>query len=568
VLAKQLAQAHPENNKEWGAAVTPLAGIYDPEFRRFVAPLMMLLMVLVALILLLACANAANLLLAQASNRSREMAIRAAIGASRSRLIRQVLTEGVLLSFGARCVAMLFAKWTAPLLMNLKPPMLSFITIESTLDWRVWVFTFLVSLLTAIIFGLAPALRSSKVNVVSRLRDESTTAAKSRLRNALVVGQVALCMLLLIGAGLCLRSLQNAESIDPGFEVGHRLAVSMDFRPLGYPESRGRSLLRQMLDHVSVLPGVRSASFISYLPLGFTNLGVGIDLRNYQPRPGQPHPTAGLAAVGPGYFHTMGIPLLQGREFNLHDTDTTPGVVIINQEIARRYFPDRNPLGQRISFVLENHPSFEIVGVVKTGKYRSLRESTQPFMYRPVSQFYSTRTTLVIETVGDPKGMIALVQAAVHEIDSSIPVVDAETLEQYMRVPLFTAHLTGILLGALGLLALSLAMAGLYAVVAYLVSQRTYEIGVRMALGAERSDVLKLVLGQGFKLALIGIAIGVGGALVLTRFLTSLLYGVQPTDPLTFVAVSLLLSAVALAASYIPAHRATKVDPAVALRYQ
>ena len=452
--------------------------------------------------------------------------------------------------------------------MNLKPPMLSFITIEAPVDWRVWGFTFLVSLVTGTIFGLAPALRSSKVNVVSRLRDESTTATKSRLRDALVVGQMAVCMLLLIGAGLCLRSLRNAESIDPGFEIGHRLAVSMDLRPLGYPESRGRSLYGQLLDRIKTLPGVRSASLTSYLPLGFTNLGVGIIIGGYQPRQDQPGPTAGLAAVGPRYFQTMGIPVLQGREFDAQDSETAPGVVVINQEMARRYFSGRNPVGQRISLAVENQPSFEIVGMVKTGKYRGLRESAQPFMYRPLSQSYSTRATLVVETAADPKAMLAPVQKAIHEIDSSVPVTDAETLEQYMRVPLFTAHLTGSVLGALGLLALSLAMAGLYAVVAYLVAHRTHEIGVRMALGAQRTDVLKLVVGQGLKLTLIGIAVGAGGGLVLARFLTSLLYGVTPTDPLTFIAVSLTFAAVALTASYIPARRAASVDPMVALRYE
>jgi predicted permease len=264
----------------------------------------------------------------------------------------------------------------------------------------------------------------------------------------------------------------------------------------------------------------------------------------------------------------MGIPILQGREFSAQDTKNAPGVIVINQEMARRYWPGRNPIGHRISFAVENHPSFEIVGVVKTGKYRSLRESPQAFMYRSLSQSYSTRATLIVQSAGDPKAMLIPVQKAIHEIDSSVPVTDAETLEQYMSVPLFTAHITGILLGALGLLALSLAMAGVYAVVAYSVARRTREIGVRVALGAERSDVLKLVVGQGFKLTLMGIGIGILGALALTRSLSSLLYGVKPTDPLTFVAVPLILAGVALLASYIPARRATKVDPMLALRYE
>lgn len=569
VLAHQLALAHPKSNGGWSAATTPLVGVYDPDFRGFIVPFSALLMVVVGLVLLIACANAANLLLAQASGRIKEMAVRTAVGASRGRLIRQVLTESVLLSLLAGATGLLFAAWAAPLLLRLKPSKLSFINLALPIDWRILVFTLFVSLATGVIFGLAPALRGSKVDVVSRLKDEVMgSTRRSRLLSVLVVGQVVVCMVLLISAGLCWRSLENARSINPGFEIGHRLEVSLNLNTLGYSEKQGQSFYSQLLDRINSLPGVRSASLISYLPLGFTRLVVGIVIDSRQPPPGKSGLTVGLAAVSPRYFETMGIPLLRGREFSPHDTSTAPEIVIINQEMARRYWPGLNPIGRRIRLAKGDHPSFEVVGVVKTGKYHSLRESPQPFMYRPLAQFYSAKATLIVRTAADPKVMIGPVEKKIHSVDSNVPVTDAETLQEYMAVPLFEAHVSGILLGALGLLALLLAMAGLYGVVAYSVSQRTREIGIRTALGAQKRDIFRLVVGQGMILVVVGVGLGIAGALGLTRFLSSLLYGVKPTDPLTFVVVSILLTGVALLACYIPARRAMKIDPMEALRYE
>ncbi len=568
VLARQLAQAFPKTNKGWDAAVMPIVGI-PPEFRQLAVPFSALLMAVVGLVLLIACANAANLFLAKASRRSREMAIRSALGASRGRIIRQILTESTLLSLAAGILALGLAASAGPLLLRLKPPMLSFIKIDLPPDWRVLVFTFVASLLAGFAFGVGPALRSAKVDVVSRLKDETSGGdGKGRLRNLLVTAQIAICTVLLIGAGLCLRSLMNAQSVDPGFQVNNRLMVSLDLQILGYSESRGEAFYGQLIDRVKALPGVRSASIADHLPLGFERTDTAVAINGYQPPPGLPGIPVSLMNVGPGYFHTMGTPLLRGREFSTRDNNTSPGVVIINEAMARRYWAGRDPIGQQVTLPFGKRQTLEIVGVVATGKYRDLREDPQPFMYRPFLQAYDARATLVVQTAGDPKPAVAVVEREIHTLDVNLPVLDAETMTQYMSIPLFAAHVTGTLLGAFGLLALLLALVGLSGVVAYLVSQRTREIGVHLALGASRNDVLKLVVRQGVRLSLIGMAIGLAGAFVASRVLSSLLYGIRPTDPITFICVSLVLAAVTLIASYLPARRAIAIDPMVALRYE
>jgi len=568
VLEKQLAQAFPKSNKGWDAAVLPLVGI-PPEFNGFAAPITALLMTVVGLVLLIACANIANLLLARASRRTREMAIRAALGAGRGRIIRQILTESALLSLAAGAVALGLSALAGPLLLELKPPMLSFLSIQLPLDWRVLAFTLLVSLLAGFAFGVAPALRSSKVDVVSRLKDEATgSPGKSRLRNALVTGQVAVCTVLLIGAGLCLRSLASAGSVDPGFRVNNRLVVTLDLDILGYSENRGRAFYDQLVDKVKGLPGVQSASVANHLPLGFENMATAVAIEGYQPPPGLPGVLVGFVGVGPGYFHTLGIPLLRGREFSRRDNEISPGVAVINEAMARRYWAGQNPVGKQINLAFGKQQRLEIAGVVATGKYRSLQEESQPFMFRPFSQVYEAQGVLVVQTSGDPKPMLATVERAIHSLDPNLPVMDAETLAQYMSIPLFVPRFIGTLLGAFGLLALLLAAVGLSGVVAYYVGLRTREIGVHLALGAERRDVLKLVVKQGMRLSLAGVLIGLAAALAVSRLLSGLLFGIHPTDPITYIGVALVLTTTMLLACYLPARRATKVDPMVALRYE
>jgi len=560
VLSHRLQQDHPESNKEIEAATFPVNLVPGP-FRGYVAAFTGLLMAVVGLVLLIACANAANLLLAKAMARRREIATRLALGASRGRLIRQTLTESLLLSSMGGAAGLVFALWAVPPLLALKPSSLP-IRIDVPIDWRVLAFTFLLALATGIVFGLAPALRSSKLELVQALKDEASVAGfrRSRLRSALVIAQVSVCLVLLIGAGLCVRSLLNARSIDPGFDTRHAVIAQLDPGSLGYSESKGKAFYRELLERVGALPGVSSASLTGYLPLGTASQTQAIVI-------GGREIGMNITSVGPAFCRTMGIPLLRGRDFTADDAMALPRPAIVNEEMARRSWPGQDPIGNRMGLVHDkSHNDLVVVGVVKTGKYRTLSEEPQPFMYLPLD--YRPRATLVVRTEGDPSALLASVRREVQALDPNVVPIDLETMKQYMALPLFPAHTTGLLLGAFGILALVLAVTGLYGVISYGVGQRTREIGVRMALGANQSDVLKLVLRQGMLLTVVGVSLGVIASLAVTRVLSSLLYGIRPTDGATYISVSLILTGVALAACYIPARRATKVDPMVALRYE
>ena len=571
VVAKQLGREFPEaDRKGWSAAASANTGI-DPEGLTYVQIFAALLMVLVGMVLLIACANTASLLLARASGRWREMTIRAALGAKRSRILRLVLTESVLLALMAGGVGILLSVWGATLILALKPPMLSFLNFNLPVDWRVLGFTLVISIFTGLLFGLAPALHCSKIDIAARLKEESLGGqSKSRFRNALVIGQVAVCLVLVIGASLCVRSLMNARSIDPGFAVQNRLEADLNLKILGYSEARGMNFYSQLLERVRALPGVTSASVTDYLPLGFESTGQGIQIEGRPPEANKGL-GAGAMSVGPDYFRTMGIPVLEGREFTERDNKGAPSVVIVNEELARRYFPGEDAIGKRISTRKDANKNpiwSEIIGIVKTGKYRSLRESPQRFVYHPFFQDFDSRATLLVEATGDPRPQIPAVRRVIQSLDAATPITTAQTMSDYMKVPLFPARFTGVLLAAFGGLALALAMVGLYGVIAYSVAQRTREIGIRVALGANRRDVLRLVVGQGLKLTLIGAAIGIGAAFAVTRMIQSLLYGVSASDPATFAAATILLVVVACLACYLPARSAARVDPMVALRYE
>lgn len=572
VLSRQLAQSYPETEKDLEAIAYKAALIPGP-FRGFLSIITAALMAVVGMVLLVACANAANLLLAQASARWREMAVRSALGAGRWRLLRQSLTESVLLGCLGGAAGLVLAAIAVPLLLRLKPPGLP-IAFEAPLDWRVLGFTLAAGVLAGIVFGLAPALRGSRLDVVSRLKDTAAGGgdARSRLRSFLVTVQVAVCMVLLIGAGLCLRSLGNAQSIDPGFDTHNALVASLDVQTLGYDEAHGRVLYQSLLDRVSALPGVRSASLADMMPLGTAERTEGITIEGSKAaaaRPGEPGISVDSVYVAPGYFRTMGIRLLRGRDFDAEDKKGAPGVVLINDVMARRFWPGHDPVGAQItSGQGKDRETAEVIGVVKSGKYRTIGENPRPFMYRPFGQYWIPQMHLIVRTAGDTATVLNEMRRAVQEIDPHLALYDAETLQQLMLLPLFPAHAAGLLLGVFGSIALLLAMGGLYGVMSYLVAQRTHEVGIRMALGARAGDVVRLIVRNGLRLALAGVAIGLAGAFAVTRLLSSLLYGIRPTDFATFAAVAVALTSAACLASYVPARRATKVDPMIALRHE
>ncbi len=564
VLEHQIELDHPDLKRNLDASVFPETLIPGP-YRIYVSAFTALLMAVFGLVLLIACANVASFLLARATGRTREMAVRSALGAGRGRLIRQMLVESTLLASLAGLAGLILAYWTAPLLLVLRPASLP-ITLRLPVDWRVLVFTMVVSLICGVAFGLTPALRSARVQVASNLKDETQPAGyqKSRLRSMLMTGQIATCAVLLVGASLCVRSLRNASSIDPGFNTQHVIAATLDPARLGYSEAQVRGFYEQLSQHVRALPGITAASFVNHLPLGPAREQTAVtDVMSPEPNKKDAVPIDVLR-VAPGYFQTMGIPLLRGRDFASSEGEERSGVTIINETLAKRLWKNQDPLGRRIRFP-EEKLGTEIIGVVKTGKYRTLGEDPIPVAYLPQ---LSPRRTLVVRTSGDPVALLDPIRREIHAVDPNIAATDMETMQQYMTLPLFPARTTGLLLGVSGFLALALTSIGLFGVISYIVSQRTHEIGVRMALGARNGDVLSLLVRHGLFLTVTGLVIGLGIAFGAARLLSFLLYGIAPTDPTTFIGVALVLCAVAVLACYIPARRAMRVAPIVALRYE
>ena len=567
VLARQIEQAYPKTNEGVEAMLFPAMILPGPA-RGFVSALSGLLMTVVGMVLLIACANAASFLLARATSRRREIAVRAALGASRWRLIRQTLTESVLLACISGALGLLLTQWTAPLVLALKPSTLP-LRFAVSPDYRVFGFTLLVSLLAGLVSGLAPAWRGTRVDLTTSLKDGTSGEGyrKSRLRSLLVIGQVAVCSLLLVGSGLCLRSLRNAQSIDPGFDARNRVFATLDLLNLGYKESQGKDFFKRLIERINTIPGVQSASLASHLPLGVTSTTLTFNIEGRQPPPGGSGFGAGVMRIGPDYFKTLGTTVLRGREFTTHDAEGAPFVAVINEEMARRFWPDRDPVGSSLTIGAEKRSQrYEIVGVAQTGKYRTLGEPPQPFLYQSILQHYDAKATLIAQTSGDSGSLLAAARREIGALDPNLAPIELGTLREHLAFALLPARFIGVLLSVFGSLALALALVGLSGLIAYSVSQRTREIGIRVALGAQTLDVLKLVVGQGLILTLIGMAAGLIAAVGLTRFLSDLLYGVSATDPWTFTAIAALLTLVALVACLIPARRAAKVDPMLALR--
>ncbi|HEV2666265.1 MAG TPA: ABC transporter permease, partial [Blastocatellia bacterium] len=548
-------------------SVTP-PGLAFPMIRYGALGFAGVLMATVALVLLIACVNLANLSLARATQRRKEIAIRLSLGAGRLRIVRQLLTESVTLSLAGGAVGWLIALWMIDLVAAFKPPVDFNLLIDLKPDWRVMVFTMVVSFVTGAFFGLAPALQASRVDLIPALKDEAGLGGyrRSRFRNGLVVAQVALSLMLLIAAGLIVRSLQRVQMIGPGFEVENRIAMSIDLSLQGYDEPRGREFHKQLIARVESLTGVRAASYVGALPLNLDFNG-GIFYVEGQPfTRASDLPTVPTGEVWPRYFETMGIPLLEGRDFTTRDDKEESRFVIVNETFARRFWPGQNPVGKHLSRGGPDGQRYEVVGVVKNGKYWTLGEDPRPFVYFPLTREYGSDLTLVVNTSVEPQSMINTIRREVGRLDANLPLYDVKTMSEHMRLSLFPLRAGAWVAGGFALLALLLAGLGVYGVMAYAVSQRTREIGLRMALGAESRDVMRLVVKQGMWLALVGLVIGLAGALVLTRLMSSVLYGVSATDVVTFAGVTLLLGSVVLIACYLPARRAAKVDPMMALR--
>ena len=571
LLADQLAKEYPDSNEGQSIKLGP-PGFIIPELRGAVVSFTWVLMAAVALVLLVTCTNLAGLLLARATDRRREIAIRLAMGASRIRLIRQLLIESLLLSIVGGAAGLMLAIWIVKALLAFKPPIDFPLTIDLGLDWRVMLFSLGVSVVAGAVFGLAPALQSTRPNLLHALKDTSAQggAGRTRLRSVLVVAQIAISLVVLIAAGLVVRTLQQLQTMNPGFDPKNALTMSFDLSLQGYDEARGQQFYKQLAERVRALPGVKSAATSSYIPLSLNYNSRNIYVEGEPIERAANLPLSMNASVGPRYFETMATPIVSGREFTEQDLEKSEQVAIVNETFVKRLMPAvKSPaeaVGKRISFGDAKGPFMRIVGVAGDGKYFNIAEDPRAFMWAPLTQDYISSGAIMVRTTGDPQSMFAAVRGEVQALDPNLPLFDVTTLTEHMRLALFPAKVAAMVLGVFGLVALLLSAIGIYGITSYAVAQRTHEIGIRMALGAQFGDVLRLVLNHGLKLTLIGAVIGLAGAYAATRAITSVLYGVSATDPLTFISVSVLLIGVALFACYVPARRATKVDPLVALR--
>jgi predicted permease len=528
-----------------------------------------LFMGVTGLVLLIACANVANLLLARSSARRKEIAMRAALGATRFQIVRQLLVESVLLALVGGGFGLCLGSVAAHLLGSVQLPTDIPIVFDFGLDARVVGFTLGTSLLAALAFGLLPALRVSRGDLVPALKASPTAGGSARrltLGNVLVVLQVAASCVLLVVAGLCLRSIPGARTIDPGFRTEHRVMLSVSPSLVGYDQARAAEFLRVLMQRVRELPSIESAALARFVPLDFESNGGDVVIEG--------RPTASdrdqvlAASVDEGYFGTLGTRIVKGREFTAQDTATSLGVVIVNETMARKEWPGQDPVGKRLQWDIPDGPFLQVVGVAADGKYRQLTETAQPFLFLPLSQHRNSPATLVASYRGDVGGALRALHDTVKGIDPNMPVFDTKTMDRHMERAWLGPRLSATLAGPAGLLAVLIAAVGLYGVMAYSVSRRTQEIGIRMAIGATPRAILRLTAAQGLILAAIGIALGLVVALASSSLVSILLFGVSPTDPVVFAGVPLLLGVVAGLACYLPARRALRVDPLVALRQE
>ncbi len=566
-VAQQIAQQFPDSHK--GRAQTTLYPLWRAPNggNAFFSVLLPILMALAGVVLLLACANIANLLLTRSVSRQKEVAVRLSLGASRTRLVRQFLVENLILALIGGLLALAATVWTARSFMNMAPVSDLPVWVSVHVDRSVLLATLIISTLTCGLFGILPALRASALSPVSILKDESGGLAGGRhrawLSSALAVAQISLSLFLLVSAGLFIRSFRAQQRFDPGFNVHNVLLESYDLFPI-YTESAGIAFDQQVLGEIRSLPGVRAVSIADWTPLGFSGNSDSFVPEGYVAGPREAV-EAGVNIVSPGYFSVMEIPILRGRDFSAADSIKSRKVVVINQALADRYWHDQDAVGKRMK--IEGGWA-TVIGIVRTSRYYDLNEQPRPFVYLPLYQSYSPTAILHVRTAGDPLASATAVSEAVHQLDADLPVFDIATLEARTKTSSFMQRMAGTFVGAFGVLAFVLAAVGIYGVIAYNTRQRTHEFGIRMALGALPGDVLRLILGQGMRITVMGLGLGLVASLALARLMSSLLFGVSASDPLTFIAVVLLLAVVAMLAIYIPAHRAMRTDPVLALRHE
>jgi predicted permease len=570
VRIQRVAKDHPQEHK--GHDTVSIYPMWRAPFSAngIFSLVLPMLMAIAGVVLLLACANVANLMLVRSSARRREIAIRMSLGASRWRLVRQLLVESLVLALAGGAIAMLITFWTAGSLMRFIPATDFPIGLNIRADRAVLFATLIISLLTGVIFGILPALRASGEAPVAVLKEDSGSASggrgKARLASGLVVAQISLSLLLLICAGLFIRSFMSAQQINPGFNSHGVLLTSYDLFQAGYSPADGVEFDRQLVNKLEALPGVQSAALTSRVPLAFGGGSTSVTPEGYVEHPNESMEVQ-VGIVTPNYLKTIQNPLVSGRDFSSQDTKTTQRVAIVNEYFVDRYWPKQEALGKQVRSDLTNE-WFTVIGVARNSKVNTLNESPTPFIYLPLYQVYRAATMVTVRVAGDPLGYATSVEKAIHGLSADIVLYDVTTLETREEIASFVQRLAGTFVGAFGVLALVLAAVGIYGVTSYTTRQRTHEIGIRMALGAGRANILKMVLGQGLRLTLIGVGLGLLVSFGLTRFLSSQLLGVTSTDALTFSSVAFLLCAVALAACYIPARRAMQVDPMVALRYE
>jgi predicted permease len=572
-VAAGLESAFPTDNAGRSVALTPLAeAAVGVNNRGQITLAGGLMMAIVGLVLLIACVNLANLLLAQAAGREKEIGVRAAMGASRGRVIQQLLTESMVLAFLSGLAGLAIAYSGRTVLWSFRPPFIANSDLDLGFDSHVLLFTLSVALLTAVLIGVAPALKAARPNLIEVLkvggRGNTVGFASSPFRSLLVVTEIALALVALVGAGLFIRSMQSAQRIDPGFESANLFMFNFDLGALHYDEGRGQQFFRSAIERAKASPGVEAATIADAPPL----VGAGGFLRTIFPE-GQDEATGyrgtltQLNNIAPNFFETLRIPLISGRQFTDSDRGTTKPVVIANEAMAKHFWPNENAVGKRFHF--HGDPTLrEIVGVVRNTVVNNIGEEPQPLAYLPLTQNYSPAVVLQVRTAGRPEALISTVRAQVQSLDNNLALTNVQTIGELLSQGLWAPRMGAAMLAIFGGLALILAIIGVYGVLSYSVNQQTREIGIRMAMGAQTGRVLGLVVGQGMRLAAAGLLLGLIVAFAAMRVMSSLLFGVSAHDPLTFVGVSLVLAVAAVLACYIPAHRATKVDPIIALRYE